>query len=70
MDYTIRCEWDPEAKVWWSDSDEIPICLESESLDRLIEKVCIAAPELAELNSLPCPNRLYFVMGAREEVCV
>ena len=64
MEYTVFCEWDPEAGVWYSESDQIPIGLESPSLDRLIEKVRMAAPELAELNGLPLPSSLSFVTQA------
>ena len=70
MDYTVRCTWDPEAEVWWSECDELPVALEGETLDALIKEVMLAAPEMAELNKLPHPNRLLFVTGIREEVCV
>jgi len=49
-EYTIILTWDDEASVWTAVNDDIPIALESESLDILIERVKEAAPELLELN--------------------
>ena len=69
MEYVIKCNWDHEAGVWYSESEQIPIVLESDSLDALIKKVLLAAPELAELNNLPKPKCLYFLTETRKEVC-
>ena len=50
----VNFEYDNEAKVWIATSDDVTgLVLESESLDKLIEKVLNAAPELIELNHLP-----------------
>lgn len=49
-EYAIILAWDDEASVWTAINDDIPIALESESLDILIERVKGAAPELLELN--------------------
>jgi hypothetical protein len=49
-EYAILLTWDDEASVWAAVNDDIPIALESESLDMLIERVRKAAPELLELN--------------------
>ena len=49
-DYTINIAWDAEASVWIATCDDIPIALESGSLDALIVRVKFAAPELLELN--------------------
>ena len=49
-EYLINLFWDDEASVWCAVCDEIPIALESESLDLLIERVRIATPEILELN--------------------
>ena len=52
MNYTVSLDWDDEAEVWVATSpDIIGLVLESESFDRLIQKVNDAAPELLELNS-------------------
>jgi len=50
IEYTIILTWDDEASVWVAENDDIPIALESDSLDTLIERVRIAVPELLELN--------------------
>ena len=49
-EYEILLTWDDEAARWIAENDDIPIALESDSLDALIERVRIAAPELLELN--------------------
>jgi len=50
VEYIVLLTWDEEASVWVAENDDIPIALESDSLDTLIERVRIAAPELLELN--------------------
>ena len=49
-EYTINLFWDDEASVWCAICDEIPLSLESGSLDLLIERVRIVAPDILELN--------------------
>jgi hypothetical protein len=49
-EYEILLVWDDEAARWIAENDDIPIALESDSLDVLIERVRIAVPELLELN--------------------
>lgn len=47
----IRLTWDPEARVWIAESDDVPgLVLESGSFDALIERVRVTVPELLELN--------------------
>jgi len=59
--YSVNIIWDDAAFVWVAISDEIPLALESESADLLIERVKAAAPEILELNSKPySPLRLHF----------
>jgi len=50
IEYIVTLLWDDEAAVWVAENDDIPIALESASLDALIERVRIATPELLELN--------------------
>lgn len=52
-EYLVNFMWDEEANVWIAICDEIPLILESESLDELISRVRQAAPEIIELNKLP-----------------
>jgi len=54
--YTVLLSWDEEAGVWVAENDDIPIALESDSLDILIERVKTATPELLELNGKPYTN--------------
>jgi len=49
-EYGILLVWDDEAARWIAENDDIPIALESDSLDVLIDRVRIAVPELLELN--------------------
>ena len=53
LEYTINLSWDNKAAVWIATSQDIPgLVLESGSLDALIERVRLAAPELLTLNGL------------------
>jgi len=62
-EYVILLTWDDEASVWIAVNDDIPIALESESLDTLIERVRKATPELLELNKKKHTNiTLHFSM--------
>ncbi|GHV18775.1 antitoxin HicB [Clostridia bacterium] len=50
-DYNVALIWDAEASVWVATSEDIQgLVLESGSLDALIEKVRVAAPELLALK--------------------
>ena len=53
-EYTISIAFDDEAKKWYAQNDDIPIVLEDDSLDTLINRVRIAAPEMLEINNMPC----------------
>ena len=55
-EYEILLVWDDEARVWVAENDDIPVALESDSLDALIEQVRIAVPELLELNGKKYAN--------------
>ena len=49
-EYIVLLTWDDESSVWVAENDDIPIALESASLDTLMERIRLAAPELLELN--------------------
>ena len=51
--YDVNITWDDEAGVWVAVADDIPLALESDSIDILIERVKVAAPEILEMNSKP-----------------
>jgi len=48
--YVVSLDWDEEASRWYAINDEIPIMLEDDSLDALIRRTRLAAPELLEMN--------------------
>ena len=52
-EYTIALSFDDEAQKWFAQNDEIPIILEDFSLDKLINRVKLAVPEMLEINNLP-----------------
>ena len=65
-EYAVSLDWDIEAAKWYALNDEIPIMLEDFSLDILINRVKLAAPELLEMNGKPHSNiRLIFKMEAQ-----
>ena len=52
-EYEILLIWDDEAQRWYAQNDDIPILLEDDSLDALISRVKLAAPEMLEINNRP-----------------
>ena len=66
--YTVKLSWDDEAKVWLAICDEIPLAMEDGSLDKLIYRVKIAAPELIELNNLPKYDSLFMNLTKCEKM--
>ena len=50
MNYNIDVNWDEIAGVWYAVCDDIPLALESNSFDALIEKVKTAAYDILESN--------------------
>jgi hypothetical protein len=62
-EYTITITFDEDSAVWYALNDDIPIALESDSFDVLIERVKLAVPELLELNGKNHENTiLHFTM--------
>jgi hypothetical protein len=69
MNYDIDVNWDETAGVWCAVCDNIPLALESNSFDALIEKVKIAAYEILELNGKMTENiRLCFKTNHWESI--
>ena len=50
MEHQVIVQWDDEARVWFAVSDSIPLALESNSFDALIERVKTVAPEVLAEN--------------------
>ena len=63
MELSVKFTWDPEARVWIAESDDVPgLVLESGSFDALVERVRFTVPELLELNGkAPAPLSLRIV---------
>ena len=51
MSYIVEVNWDNEAGVWYAICDDIPLSLESNSFDALVERVKIVAQEILTLNN-------------------
>jgi hypothetical protein len=68
QEYIINLLWDAEAGVWYAINDEIPMALESKSIDTLIERVKLATPELLELNGKDSKCTLHFIAERKEDV--
>jgi hypothetical protein len=49
-EYTVLLTYDDDARVWIAENDDIPVVLESGSLDLLMERVRVAVPEILEMN--------------------
>jgi hypothetical protein len=68
-EYAVALAWDDEAAKWYALNDDIPIVLEDASLDTLIRRVKLAAPELLKLNGKPHTNiHLLFKMETQAVV--
>jgi len=52
-EYTVNIAFDDEAQKWYAGNDDIPILLEDFSIDALISRVKLAAPEMLEINNMP-----------------
>ena len=56
--YTVHCEWDPDARVWVATSDDVPgLATGADTLDDLIEKLKVVIPELLEANGVLSPGQ-------------
>jgi len=64
-EYKINFSWDDEAGVWIAVCDAIPLALEHNSFDALIEKVKVVVPEILALNEKPSYSRL-FIQSERQ----
>jgi predicted RNase H-like HicB family nuclease len=57
MKYKIYLKWDDEAGIWYSHSNDIPgLILQSNSVEALIERLRLAAPEILELSGQSTNN--------------
>lgn len=72
MELLVKLAWDPDARVWIAESDDVPgLVLESGSLDALIERVRFAVPELLELNgAVTSPLQLRMISERCERIAM
>ena len=72
MELSVKFTWDPEARVWIAESDDVPgLVLESGSFDALVERVRVTVPELLELNgSAPASIQLRMVSERCERLAM
>ena len=69
MEYIVDVLWDEEAGVWCASCDDIPLALESNSFDKLIERVKNVAYEILPLNDKSIDNvRLCFKANHWESI--
>lgn len=49
--YTVACQWDPEASVWYVSESDVPgLVTEAPTLEDMEAKLLRMIPELLELN--------------------
>jgi predicted RNase H-like HicB family nuclease len=49
--WTIRAEYDPEAKVWWASESDLPgLAADAETLEELAAKVGAMLPDLLAIH--------------------
>ena len=49
----VRAEWDPDARVWVADSDDVPgLVTEADTIEQLMDRLQALVPELLELNGV------------------
>jgi ABC-type Fe3+/spermidine/putrescine transport system ATPase subunit len=66
-EYTVLLTWDDEAHVWVAENDSIPVALEAESFDTLIERVRHTVPEVLQENNKSSDVYLNFITHRREK---
>jgi predicted RNase H-like HicB family nuclease len=49
--YEVKAHWDPEARVWWAESKDIPgLVAEADTFDGILQDLREIVPELIRLN--------------------
>lgn len=52
-EYQVKAHWDEEAKVWWSESDDVPgLCVEALTFEELEKRLSDLIPDLLILNHI------------------
>ena len=67
--YEIRAQWDSEACVWVSESEDVPgLVAEADSPNVLVQKLRTLIPELLELNGATSNRTASFHLLYQHEV--
>jgi predicted RNase H-like HicB family nuclease len=65
----VTANWDPEAKVWVAESDDLPgLVVEAATLDELVPELEMLIPALMAENRVRAPltdDRLHYRLNAR-----
>jgi len=67
MEHLVEVRWDVEARVWFAICDSIPLAIESNSFDALIERVKVIAPEILAENGKNVETYQLFFKAERKE---
>ena len=67
-EYIIDLVFDEETQKWYAQNDDIPILLEDDSVDCLIDRVKLAVPEMLELNKIPSAGKHLVIKMVSEAV--
>jgi len=52
-EYQVKAHWDEEAKVWWSESNDVPgLCVEALTFEELEKRLSDLIPDLLILNHI------------------
>lgn len=64
-EYLVNLYQAPEGDCWIAEADALPIATEADTIDALIERVWLIAPEIAELNGHSGDLNLRFIVHTR-----
>lgn len=64
-EYIVSLYQAPEGDAWIAESDDLPVATEAPTVDQLIERVWVIAPEIAELNGHQGDLNLKFIVHTR-----
>ena len=70
----VRVHWDPEAQVWWAESDDVPgLVAEAATEKDMKTELRQLVPELLIENNVDVPGgrfRLHMIMDQSEELAL
>jgi hypothetical protein len=64
-EYMVTLYRAPEGDCWIAEADALPIATEAATIDAVIERVWLIAPEIAELNGHKGDLNLRFIVHTR-----